>query len=208
MITDILTKPLQGELFRKLRKELLNIPPSLLPLQKAARSRTMWTQHLPSRIRRPTHTSNIHPGRRPDVTAEDTKTTSLPTAPLHHTLLHHRCPLQPKTDSEDPKTDSEDPKIPSSLLPPSIHSYYPISAHHDEDPKTPSAPSTPLHHFSTAPSSANRNQDSKKTPTETRRARSVDQTQDRSAECRRLTQSGNCLNCILICVTKNLLARF
>ena len=27
MIADILTKPLQGELFRKLRKELLNIPP-------------------------------------------------------------------------------------------------------------------------------------------------------------------------------------
>ena len=27
MIADILTKPLQGELFRKLRKQLLNIPP-------------------------------------------------------------------------------------------------------------------------------------------------------------------------------------
>ena len=175
-------------------------------MQKAVRPRTTWTQHLPSLTRRPTHITNIHPGRRLDVTAEDIKTTSLPTAPLHHTLLHHRCPLQPKTDSEDPK-------IPSFLLPPSIHSYYLVSAHHDEDPKTPSAPPTPLHHSSTAPSSANRdqdpnNQDSKETLTETRRVRSVDQTQDRIAECRRFTQSGNCLNCILMFVTKNLLARF
>ena len=121
-------------------------------MQKAARPRTTWTQHLPPRGRRPTHTFNIHPGRRLDASGEDTKTTSLPTAPRHHTLLNHRCPLQPKTDSEDPK-------IPSFLLPPSIHSYYPISAHHDEDPKTPSAPPTPLRHFPTALSSENRNQD-------------------------------------------------
>ena len=80
MIADILTKPLQGELFRKLRKQLLNISPSPLPMQKAARPRITWTQHLPPRGRRLTHTSNIHPGKRIDASGEVTKTTSLPTA--------------------------------------------------------------------------------------------------------------------------------
>ena len=150
-------------------------------MQKAARPGITWTHHLLPRGKRPTHTSNIHLGRRLDASNEDNNTISLSTAPLHHTLLNHRCPLQPKTDSEDPK-------IPSFLLPPSIHSYYPISAHHDKDPKTPSVPPTPLRHFSAAPSSENRNQDPntqdpKKTLTETRRARSADQTQERSAEC-------------------------
>ena len=50
MIIDILTKPLQGELFKKLRKDLLNTPPPTLTYAEGCKTEDR-TDSVPTPVR-------------------------------------------------------------------------------------------------------------------------------------------------------------